>query len=64
MRNNAIVDLTVLAIVFWGVWSLRFPGVQNIGLWTMLALAGSRSSGQAQIAPPEITGLCPNAART
>lgn len=41
MRNKAFLDLTVLAIVFWSVWSLRFLGVQNIGLWTMLVSVGA-----------------------
>ena len=37
MRKSALVDLILLAIVFWGVWSLRFLGVENVGLWSMLA---------------------------
>ncbi len=37
MKKQAIVDLFILAVVFWGVWSLRFLGVTNIGVWTMLA---------------------------
>ena len=37
MKQRAFVDLAILAIVFWAVWSLRFLGVENIGLWTMLA---------------------------
>lgn len=42
MKRQAIIDLAILAIVSWGVWSLRFYGVGNIGLWTMVAgvLAG------------------------
>lgn len=41
MRKNAFIDLTILATVFWSVWSLRFLSVQNIGLWTMLASVGA-----------------------
>lgn len=37
MRKIALIDITVLALVFWSVWSLRFFGVQNVGLWAMLA---------------------------
>jgi membrane protease YdiL (CAAX protease family) len=33
--------------VFWGVWSLRFAGVENIGLWSILAAV---SAGVALIA--------------
>ncbi len=40
MKQRAIIDLAILAVVFWGVWSLRFFGVANIGLWTMLAGVG------------------------
>lgn len=42
MKRQAIMDLAILAVVSWGVWSLRFYGVGNIGLWTMVAsvLAG------------------------
>lgn len=36
-KKSVIVDLVILAVVFWGVWSLRFVGVGNIGLWSMLA---------------------------
>jgi len=41
MRKRAFVDLLILGLVFWGVWSLRFAGVQNVGLWTMLAGVGA-----------------------
>lgn len=37
MKQRALVDLVILALVFWGVWSLRFVGVGNIGVWSMLA---------------------------
>ncbi|GAB4531674.1 MAG: hypothetical protein Tsb0010_12990 [Parvularculaceae bacterium] len=37
MRKSAFLDLLILAAVFWSVWSLRFVGVGNIGLWSMLA---------------------------
>lgn len=37
MKQRAIIDLVILAAVFWGVWSLRFIGVTNIGVWSMLA---------------------------
>jgi len=37
MKQRALIDLAILALVFWGVWSLRFVGVENIGLWSMLA---------------------------
>jgi len=41
MRIRAFVDIVVLAIVFWGVWSLRFAGFENIGLWVILAAVGA-----------------------
>ena len=41
MRTRAFVDIVILAAVFWGIWSLRFAGVQNIGLWTILAAVGA-----------------------
>lgn len=41
MRKRAFVDICILALVFWSVWSLRFAGVENIGLWSMLAGVGS-----------------------
>ncbi len=37
MKQRALIDLVILALVFWGVWSLRFVGVGNIGVWSMLA---------------------------
>lgn len=40
-RIHALIDILILALVFWGVWSLRFAGVENIGLWTMLAGVGA-----------------------
>ncbi len=41
MRKNAIVALLLLGLVFWSVWSLRFSGLENVGLWTMLAGVGT-----------------------
>jgi membrane protease YdiL (CAAX protease family) len=41
MRKNAFIDIAILALVFWGVWSLRFAGIENIGLWTLLAAVGA-----------------------
>ena len=41
MRKIAFVDIAILALVFWSVWSLRFAGVENIGLWTILAAVGA-----------------------
>lgn len=41
MRKRAFVDIAILGLVFWGVWSLRFVGVENVGLWTMLAAVGA-----------------------
>ncbi len=41
MRRLAFVDIAILALVFWSVWSLRFAGVENTGLWTMLAAVGA-----------------------
>ena len=41
MRNRAFVDLIVIGIAFWGVWSLQFVGVGNIGLWCVLASVGT-----------------------
>ena len=40
-RKRAFVDISILGIVFWGVWSLRFAGVENIGFWTILAGVGA-----------------------
>ncbi len=40
-RRRALNDLCILALVFWSVWSLRFVGVANIGLWSMLAGVGT-----------------------
>jgi membrane protease YdiL (CAAX protease family) len=37
MQKRAFVDLAVLAAVFWGVWSLRFFGLQHAGFWTVMA---------------------------
>jgi hypothetical protein len=37
MRKRAFVDLVILGIVFWSVWSLRFAGVENSGFWCILA---------------------------
>jgi len=41
MRRQAFVDIAILALVFWSVWSLRFAGVENIGLWSILAAVGA-----------------------
>ena len=41
MRTRAFVDIFVLGLVFWSVWSLRFAGVENIGFWSMLAGVGT-----------------------
>ena len=41
MRKRAFVDLLILGLVFWSVWSLRFSGLENVGLWTMLAGVGT-----------------------
>ena len=35
MRARTFFDLLLIAAVFWGVWSLRFLDVGNIGVWTM-----------------------------
>ena len=40
-RRHAFFDLCILALVFWSVYSLRFAGVANIGLWSMLAGVGA-----------------------
>jgi membrane protease YdiL (CAAX protease family) len=40
MRRRAVFEITILAFVFWSVWSLRFVGIQNIGLWSILAAVG------------------------
>lgn len=37
MKQRVVIDLVILAAVFWGVWSLRFVGLTNIGVWSMLA---------------------------
>lgn len=39
--QHAFVDIVVVALVFWGVWSLRYKGVENIGLWSILAGVGT-----------------------
>ena len=41
LRKRALVDIAILGIVFWAVWSLRFAGVENVGLWSMLAAVGA-----------------------
>ena len=41
IRKRAFIDISVLGLVFWGVWSLRFAGVENIGFWTILASVGA-----------------------
>lgn len=41
MRIKALADLVLLAVVFWGVWSLRFLGVENVGVLSMVAGVGA-----------------------
>jgi membrane protease YdiL (CAAX protease family) len=41
MRSRAFVDIVILALVFWGVWSLRFAGVENVGFWCVMAGVGA-----------------------
>ena len=41
MRKRAFVDIAVLTLVFWSIWSLRFAEVQNVGLWSILAAVGA-----------------------
>jgi len=41
MRKRAFVDIVILALVFWSIWSLRFAEVQNVGLWSILAAVGA-----------------------
>ena len=41
MRLRALVDPLLLGLVFWSVWLLRYAGVANIGLWSMLAGVGT-----------------------
>lgn len=41
MRKRAFIDIAILGLVFWSVWSLRFLGVGNVGLWSMLAAVGA-----------------------
>lgn len=41
MRRHAFVDIAIMAIVFWSVWSLRFAGLDNVGLWSILATVGA-----------------------
>jgi membrane protease YdiL (CAAX protease family) len=36
-RQRALVDISLLALAFWGAFSLRFAGVPMAGLWTVLA---------------------------
>ncbi len=43
MQKRAFFDLLILAVIFWSVWALRFYGVENIGLWTMVAGVGAGS---------------------
>ncbi len=37
MKNRAVVDICIVGIVFWGIWSLRFVGFERVGFWTVLA---------------------------
>ena len=41
MRPRALVDISILGLVFWSVWSLRFAGVEDVGLWSVLAGVGT-----------------------
>ncbi|MDH3646495.1 MAG: CPBP family intramembrane metalloprotease [Gammaproteobacteria bacterium] len=41
MRKRAFVDIAILGLVFWSVWSLRFAGVEKVGFWTILAAVGA-----------------------
>ncbi len=40
MCTSALVDITLLVVVFWAVWSLRFFGVGQIGTLSMIATGG------------------------
>ena len=45
MRKGAFVDISILGLVFWGVFfSLRLAGVGNIGFWTILASVGAATA--------------------
>ncbi len=37
MRKCAFVELFLLGLVFWSVWSLRYAGVENAGFLSILA---------------------------
>ncbi len=41
MRARALVGLSILGLVFWSVWALRFVGVEHVGLWSVLAGVGT-----------------------
>jgi len=41
MRMRALVDVALLALVFWGVWSLRFVGLEHAGFWSVMAGVGA-----------------------
>lgn len=41
MRINALWDLILLGIVFWAAWSLRFFGVADVGLISVVAGVGA-----------------------
>ena len=41
MKKHAFVDLVIVGVVFWATWALRYVGVANIGVWTMLAAGGA-----------------------
>ncbi len=40
MKLGAWIDLTIIAVVFWGVYALKFLGGSMIGVWTMLIAGG------------------------
>ncbi len=35
-QSRAILELVLIATVFWGLWSLRFVGVDHAGVWALL----------------------------
>ena len=44
MRKNALIDILIVGLVFWGVRSLRFVGMENNGFWTVLASVGASAA--------------------
>ena len=44
-RNSAFIDISILGLVFWGVFFLlRLAGAGNIGLWTILTSLGAATA--------------------